>query len=217
MSIAHRYALLAILACGAPAMLPGQSSGGPDAWISLFDGVSLGHWKPTPFSGHGEVRVQDGIILVGNGRTTGITWTGEFPRAGYEIRFEAARLEGKDFFAGITFPVGEAHCSWINGGWDGTVVGLSNLDGNDASENDTSLLREFVQGRWYAFRLAVTERRIQAWIDNEPIIDVDLARRQPGLPFGEGDLSTPLGFSSYRTVAGLRKVEYRRLPAAPSR
>ena len=84
---------------------------------------------------------------------TGITWIGEFPKSGYEIRFEAARLEGNDFFAGIVFPVKDSYCSSINGGWDGTVVGLSNLDGNDASENDTSTIRDFVRGRWYDFDL----------------------------------------------------------------
>jgi len=211
MSIAQRCALAVALACSASLTPAGQAPIKPGEWIALFDGQSLDRWKQTPYSGRGEVRVSDGMILIGNGRTTGITWTGQFPRSGYEIRFEAARLEGKDFFAGITFPVGDSYCSWINGGWDGTVLGLSNLDGYDASENDTSTSRDFVQGRWYAFRLAVTERRIQGWIDNDLIIDVDITRRQLGLPFGEADLSTPLGFASYRTVAGLRKVEYRRL------
>ena len=213
MSIARLCGLVAALTCGAPAIVCGQTDAGSGEWISLFDGKSLSGWKQTPFSGRGEVKVSDGIIRVGNGRTTGITWTGKFPRSGYEIRFEAARLEGNDYFAGVTFPTGSSYCSWTNGGWDGTVVGLSNLDGNDASENDTSTLRDFVQGRWYAFRLAVTERRIQAWIDNDLIIDADISARQPGLPFGEADLSTPLGFASYRTVAALRKIEYRRLAA----
>ena len=43
--------------------------------------------------------------------------------------------------------------------------GLSSLDGDDASENDTSTLRDFVKGRWYAFWLAVTDNRIRGWID----------------------------------------------------
>ena len=30
---------------------------------------------------------------------------------------EAARMEGMDFFAGITFPVKESYCPWIVGGW----------------------------------------------------------------------------------------------------
>lgn len=211
MSIAKRCALILVLVCAGSEMVHAQSRTDSGEWVALFDGVSLKQWKQTAFSGRGEVVVKDGMIVIGTGRTTGLTWTGEFPKSNYEIRFEAARLEGKDFFAGITFPVGDSYCSWINGGWDGTVVGLSNLDGNDASENDTSTLREFVQGRWYAFRLVVTDRRIQGWIDSDAVIDVEIAGRALGLPFGEADLSTPLGFASYRTVAGLRKLAYRRL------
>jgi hypothetical protein len=186
-------------------------------WIPLFDGKSLNGWKQVEFSGHGQVQVQNGEIRLGKGRMTGIALTGEFPRSGYEIRFEAARFEGNDFFAGIVFPVKDSFCSWINGGWDGTVVGLSNLDGNDASENDTSTIRDFVKGRWYAFRLAVTESRIQAWIDGNIVIDVDITQRQVGLRFDESDLCKPLGFSSYATVAGLRKIECRRLAAEPKK
>jgi len=182
-------------------------------WISLFDGKSLKGWKEAPFSGRGEVQVKDGIIRIGKGHMTGITWTGEFPRSDYEVRFEAARLEGNDFFAGITFPVKDSFCSWISGGWDGTVVGLSNLDGNDASENDTSTVRDFVQGRWYMFRLAVTDSRIQGWIDGELVTDADITGRKVGLRFDDIDLCTPLGFASYSTVGGLRNIEYRRLRA----
>jgi hypothetical protein len=183
---------------------------GAEDWTPLFDGAGLKGWRETPFTGRGPVAVMDGAIILGKGRLTGVTWTGEFPKSGYEIRFEAARLEGNDFFAGITFPVNDSYCSWINGGWGGAVVGLSSLDGDDASENDTSTVREFVNGRWYSFRLAVTANRIQAWIDGAPVIDAALDGRQVGLRPGEIDRSIPLGFASYSTVAGLRKVEYRR-------
>ena len=188
----------------------GQSS----EWISLFDGKTLQGWKEADFTRHGTVQVKDGTIVIGKGYLTGITWTRDFPKTNYEIRFEAARLDGSDFFAGITFPAGEAFCTWINGGWGGNVVGLSSLDGDDASENDTSTSRDFEKGRWYAFRLEVTQNRIRAWIDGNVVIDADIQGREVGLRPGEMDLSTPLGFASYSTAAGLRKVEYRPLAAA---
>ena len=73
-------------------------------------------------------------------------------------------------------------------------------------------MKEFVNGRWYAFRLAVTDDRIQVWIDENLIIDADISRgRRVDLRFDDGDISTPLGFSSYSTAAGLRKIEYRPL------
>ncbi len=175
----------------------------------MFDGTSLKGWRETPYIGRGSIEASDGVMILGAGRTTGVTWAGEFPRSGFEVRFEATRLDGKDIFAGLTFPVGKSHCSWICGGWDGEVVGLSNLEGNDASENDTSLLRNFERGRWYAFRLSVTEEKVRGWIDNELIIDVDSRMREFSLPFGEADLAAPLGFWSYRTRAGLRRIAWR--------
>jgi hypothetical protein len=210
MMITTRLACLAFtVAIALVRVVAGQSSHEPAAWVPMFDGNSVKGWKEAPFSGRGKVQGINGMLRIGSGRMTGISWTGEFPNSGYEIRFEAARLEGNDFFA-IIFPVTDSYCSWINGGWDGTVVGLSNLDGNDASENDTSTIRDFVQGRWYAFRLVVTDRRIQGWIDGAVVIDVDIGRKV-GLRFDDTDLCTPLGFASYRTVAGLRNIEYRRL------
>lgn len=182
-------------------------------WKPMFDGTSLNGWTETAFRGRGLVVVKDGVLTLGKGRLTGVTWAGEFPKTGYEIRFEAVRMEGNDFFAGLTFPVGEAYCTWVNGGWGGTVVGLSSLDGDDASENDTSTLRDFVQGRWYGFRLEVTEKRVRGWIDEALVIETDIVGRQVGLREVEMELNAPLGFSAYATVGGLRKVEYRRLEA----
>ncbi len=182
-------------------------------WTPMFDGTSLAGWTEAAFRGRGAVAVKDGVLTLGKGRMTGVTWAGEFPKTGYEIRFEAMRVDGNDFFAGLTFPVGESYCTWVNGGWGGTVVGLSSLDGDDASENDTSTIRDFVKGRWYAFRLEVTEKGIRGWIDEALVIETDIVGRRVGLREAEMELNAPLGFSSYATVGGLRRVEYRRLDA----
>lgn len=140
---------------------------------------------------------------------TGITWTGAFPRFNYEVRFEAARREGGDFFAALTFPVLDSYCTWVAGGWGGDIVGLSNLDGWDGSDNETRAYFDFEPGRWYQFRLQVTDERIRAWIDERRIIDVVIAGRSVGLRHGEIRLSAPLGFASYATRGALRKIEYR--------
>jgi hypothetical protein len=202
-----RAAILAHLVC---ALLWTQARKDSSAeWKQLFDGSSLQGWRETSFSGHGKVGVENGAIVLGKGILTGVTWTGEFPRFNYEVRLEAMRVDGHDFFAGITFPVHDSFCSWINGGWGGMVVGLSSLDDMDASENDTSIRREFQSGRWYALRLRVTEDRIQAWIDEEAVIDASITTRLIGLRPGEIELSKPLGIASYSTTARLRKLEYR--------
>jgi hypothetical protein len=194
------------------------AAGQPPAgeWQPLFDGKSLQGWRETPFAGRGKVHVDDGTIVLDQGAMTGITWEGAFPKSNYEVLVEAARLDGHDFFAGITFPVKESHCSWINGGWGGRLVGLSSLDGFDASENETMTLRDFDKGRWYLLLLQVSDDRIQAWIDGEPVIDVSTIDRQIGLRPGPIKLSVPFGVASYSTTAALRKVQYRLLaPPAP--
>jgi len=208
----------ALLASGLLAAQAARSADTPavGGWRSLFDGKSLAGWKESDFLGAGKVSVENGVITIGSGALTGINWATSsppFPSTNYEVRIEAARLKGSDFFAGITFPVRDSFCTWINGGWGGLVVGLSSLDGRDASENETMREYKFAEGRWYALRLRVTDERIQAWIDDEKIIDVALEGREIGLRPGDIYLSAPFGIASYSTVGALRKIEYRMLPA----
>jgi len=197
-----RLFLTAAVACAAMAQ----------QWQPLFDGKSLQGWRETPFTGHGRVRVEKETIVLGAGKPmTGITRTAAFPKSNYELRFEATRLEGSDFFASLTFPVQDSFCTWVTGGWGGDIVGLSSLDGWDASDNETRSYFNFEKGRWYKLRLRVTEDRIQAWIDEQSIINVAIEGRSVGLRYGEIKLSAPLGFASYGTTGGLRKLEYRLL------
>jgi hypothetical protein len=181
-------------------------------WQPLFDGKSLQGWRETAFTGRGRVRVDKGTIVLGAGNPlTGITRTVPFPKSNYEVRFEAARLEGGDFFASLTFPVRDSFCTWVTGGWGGDIVGLSSLDGWDAADNETRTYFNFEQGRWYKLRLRVTDRRIQAWIDEQSIVNLEIEGRSVGLRYGEIKLSAPFGFASYATTGGLRKIEYRLL------
>ena len=72
-------------------------------WQSLFDGKSLAGWRETAFSAGGPARVEGGTLVIGPGKPlAGVTLTGEFPHIDYEVRFEAARREGSDFFASLT-------------------------------------------------------------------------------------------------------------------
>lgn len=183
------------------------------AWESLFDGKTLGKWKKTEFGGEGDVTIENGEIVMATGNDmTGITWTGDVPRENFEIEVKARRLSGNDFFCGLTFPVGKVHCSFIAGGWAGAISGLSTLDGEDASGNDTMRIRDFETARWYTVRVRVTTDRIQAWIDDEVFADVKTAGRRIGIR-PEVDLSRPLGVSCWRTKAGLRDLRLRRLAA----
>jgi len=186
----------------------------PGEWRPLFDGKSLQNWTETPYTDKGAVRVEKGELILGVGNPmTGVRWVGpELPNAGYEVRFEAARLQGSDFFAMLTFPVGDDFCTWVAGGWGGDIVGLSNIDDADAADNDTRAYFTFETGRWYALRIRVTLDKITAWIDEKPVTDVDISGRKIGLRYGEDKLSVPFGFTSYNTKGALRKIEFRELP-----
>lgn len=186
----------------------------PSAWLPLFDGKTLGGWKSTPFGGEGEVRVEAGAIRLGMGSDmTGITWSEEFPKQNYEIELEARRVDGNDFFCGLTFPVGDDPCSLILGGWGGGVVGLSSIDGEDASRNATTQFRNFEKGRWYAVRVRVTPERIACDLDGENIIDQPLEDHVLSIR-GEVEASRPLGIATYATVGEIRGIRYRRLDAS---
>jgi hypothetical protein len=185
-----------------------------DAWRSLFDGTSLGKWRPTGFGGEGEVVVEDGAIRIGMGADlSGITWSGEVPRQGYEISLDAQRADGNDFFCGLTFPVGEDPCSFIVGGWGGGVVGLSSIDGEDAAHNATTSFKEFKTGRWYAIRVRVSPERIVCFIDDAQVVDQPLKDRKLSIR-DEVSSSKPLGIATYATTALLKNIRWRPLPAA---
>jgi hypothetical protein len=110
-----------------------------DGWKQLFNGKDLEGWKITTFGGEGEVYVENGEVVITQGADlSGIHTEQEIPKVDYEIQFEAQRAAGSDFFAGLTFPVKDSHCSLILGGWGGGVCGISSLNGMDASENQTT-------------------------------------------------------------------------------
>jgi hypothetical protein len=201
--------LLTLLGCR-------SGSSGPDARKAavpfdndstlIFNGTTLDGWEVTNFGPQGPVSVSGGEIMLGMGDgCTGITYTRDIPLTDYEITLEARRKEGNDFFCGLTFPVGNDFCTLIAGGWGGTTVGLSCIDGKDASENETSVMRNFDKNRWYTIRLLVTGSRIEAWIDEEKVVDMETKGRRISIR-PEVNLSKPLGIASWNTTAGIRNI-----------
>ncbi len=184
-----------------------------DPWKVLFDGKSLLGWKATNFGGEGAVEVRDGMIVMEmGGDMSGITFTGKPPRTNYELQLEGQRLQGSDFFCTTTFPVGEEHCSLVVGGWGGTVVGLSNVDYYDASDNLTTSFREFKDNTWYAIRIRVSDHKISAWIDDEKVVEQPRKGHKFDLRM-EVDLSRPLGFSTWQSSGAVRGIRVRLLTA----
>ncbi len=207
--------LISAISTAAPSgQNPSEVEPGADKTI-LFDGKGLEGWKKADFYKPGEVEVEDGAIVLKassiSGGMTGVTTTrDDLPRINYELSFEAQRVEGRDFFAAATFPVGDAYLTLINGGWGGTVTGLSSLEGIDASENETGQFFEYENQKWYQFRVQVSDETVRCWINNEKIIDLEHQDRHLGTRLEVRD-NEPLGFATWETTGALRNIKVRPL------
>ena len=193
-----------------------------EVWTPLFDGESTVGWAVPVYGGDGEVDVQEGNLVIGRGeQMTGIQYKKEFPKIDYELRYEARRTEGYDFFAACTFPVKDDCCTFVNGGWGGGAIGLSSVNGYDASENETTGFFDFKEKTWYRFRILVKENKIQVWItpqdkegkweEEKSLIDLDVDEDTRLSTRLEMDQYKPLGFCTWSTEGRLRNIEWRKL------
>ncbi|MFC1780763.1 DUF1080 domain-containing protein [Planctomycetota bacterium] len=178
---------------------------------SMFDGKNLGNWKVYDFYKHGNVYIQDGNLILEKGLyLTGVKWDGPLIRMNYEISLEAMRIDGQDFFCGLTFPVDANNCSLILSGWGGGYSGLSSINGFDASENETTRSDAFENNRWYKVVVRVTPGRIQAWVDSELFVDVFTTGKRISIR-PDIEMSLPLGISTYSTTGAVRNIYLRKL------
>jgi hypothetical protein len=177
----------------------------------LFDGKSLEGWEITNFGPQGPVYVSGGNIILGMGDgCTGITWKKSFPEINYKVTLESKKVDGNDFFCGMTFPVGKKPCTLIVGGWGGATVGLSSINGLDASENETTTLQNFEKDRWYRISLIVKTDTIKALIDSVVVVNFAIGNKILSVR-PEVELSRPFGIASWKTTAALRNIRVNRI------
>jgi hypothetical protein len=172
----------------------------------LFNGKDLEGWEITNFGPQGPVYISgDQIILSMGDGCTGITYKRSFPELNYKVTLEAKRVSGNDFFCGMTFPVGKDPCTLIVGGWAGSTVGLSNINGKDASENETTRIMHFENDRWYRIGLLVKQNEIKAFIDDSLVVDFLKDGKKLSIR-PEVELSKPFGIASWKTTAALKNI-----------
>jgi hypothetical protein len=159
-------------------------------------------------------RPQPGSLRLNWGEAlSAIRWTGSPPTLPFEIELQARRLDGTDFFCGLTFPTrptGEC-LTWVVGGWGGGTVGLSSIDDLDAAANEATSHRSFEKERWYSLRLRRVGERIEAWIDGEQVIDLDTTGRKLSLRPGPIDICAPFGLATWQSSGEFRALQWRPL------
>jgi hypothetical protein len=184
---------------------PPQSTGNlvrplEDHWQHVMGGELT---RPEP----GVLRLQWGESL------SAAKWTGEAFHREFDIELEARRLDGTDFFCGLTFPArpsGEC-LTWIVGGWGGSLVGISSIDDRDASANETTRHMAFEKDRWYRLRLARINERISAWIDDTQVVDLDTTGKRLSLRPGPIDCCVPFGLATWQSTGEFRGFRQRQL------
>lgn len=202
-------AALSLLAL--PAMAQEKSTKEPE-WQPLFDGKTLKGWKQADFAGGGVVEVVKGELHVGMGESlSGLTFTNKVPETNFEVEVEGKKIQGSDFFCALTFPVGKEHCTFVMGGWGGAVVGISSLDQMDASENETTKYMKFEKDHWYKIRVRVTPKKIEAWIDEEKLADVELEGKKVSMRPGDIEQNVPFGIATYQTESAFKSIKIRTL------
>ena len=186
----------------------------PDGWESLMDGKTLTGWEIVRSGGEGEPYVDKGKLVLPmavNGLSTGLRWVGDsLPVNNYAVYYEARRMAGNDIFCGLSFPYGNTFATLIVGGWGGSVCGLSSIDGDDASENETTKHIYFKDNQWYPVLLRVTSDSIRAIIDTVQVVDIATAGKRIHLRGGTS--VSGLTLCSYLTTGEIRNLRIKRLP-----
>jgi hypothetical protein len=185
--------------------------------LVLFDGKSLDDWEERDAGGSGSVELRDDVMVIGTGESiTGVVYKkkDKLPATNYELSLETQRLDGLDFFCGLTFPVGDLKTcmTLVLGGWGGSVTGLSSIDGLDASENSTGHYRRFDDKKWYRIKVRVTPENVSVWSNDEKIIDCDIAGKKVGLRAGPIEDYAPLSVTTYQTTGAIRNMRVKTLP-----
>lgn len=199
--------LLCCVSCGPQAS---QAPAPPQRW-DLFSSPLVEHWKDAEMLRSGGVwHEKDGFTLKAGSPMTGIvfpTWEQDgLPLTDYRVTYDAMRVSGRDFFGSVTFPVGsrERCVTFVLGGWGGSQVGISSIDGLDATMNATGSVQRFEDGKWYRIRIEVTRETLIVWMDDRKLLQAAIAHADLSLRSGEIDLCVPFGFASYGTEGRIR-------------
>jgi hypothetical protein len=184
-----------------------------EGWVKM-ETLEPGKWTAIDGAADLEWDDENRVMRIGIGTDlNGVCWTGPLPTVPYMVELEARRMSGSDFFCGLTFPVrsGKEFVTFIIGGWGGNLVGISSIDGLDASENSTASQHEFEDQRWYRIRVEVKDEHLQAWIDDQQVVDAITEEQKLSLRPGPIEACAPFGLATWLTSAEIRGVKWCKL------
>lgn len=204
--------LILFVFCSTGCCIFSKQAGSPP--IDLLAG-NMDQWQPINFGGEGDVYFKDGALELDYGNPlTGVKFKGDLADLlgesidHYAITLQAQRVEGVDMFLGVTFPVGnDGHVSLVLGGWAGAITGLSNLDGLNASENKTTQYHAFEDKKWYKVKIVVTPKKVQCWLDDIQLVDINRADYEKYDTHGAVESTKPFGLFSYDTWGKVKDVQ----------
>ncbi len=189
----------------------------PRSW-SLLGTAFHPQWQSAGIEGSAGFKLkEDEITLDAGAPMTGVRFSGwqssHLPLSDYALEFDAMRVRGSDFFAAVTFPVRriDTCATLVIGGWGGGLVGVSSIDGQDASENATRSAQKFETNKWYHFRLEVRDDDLRGWLDGRIIINASIKARTISLRPGDIEHCAPFGLATYGTTGSVRGLCVRQL------
>lgn len=147
---------------------------GCDYSVSLFDGKSLDEWSCDPMESTGDWRVVDGELLGDNaGQEASVIWTNrEF--SDFEMELEYMTLtDDYDtglFIRGLTHQVQIGISRSLQS--DMTACIYAPEDGHGSYPGQTDKVEAIHKiGEWNHLKVVVTEKRIQTFLNGEPMVD----------------------------------------------
>ncbi len=162
---------------------------GEQVWNRSFEENSAGRWS-----------IENGELLQGGTGTDLRLAFGDRSWTDYEYTFEAQKTSGAEGFLVIFRMTNQQDFYWYNiGGWGNVRSQLEKSSEGSRGTVGRSFEGGVETGKWYSIRIRCEGNHIQAWMDDEQVLDYR-DRRSPHLSGG-------VGLGTWSTQARFRNIK----------
>lgn len=162
-------------------------------------------------------RVLDGEIVQESNELGARLIFGDQNWSDYEISLEAQKLGGREGFLVFFRVKNERDFYWLNiGGWNNTASAVEKAQRGRRRAVSPFRQTKVEENRWYKIRVRCQGQRIQAWLDDELLLDF-ADDENPHLTgrVGVGTWATKAKFRNIKVTALDGKVLFEGLPGVP--